>query len=1107
MSENAFDESVCKDTTFDNIDEEKIRWFLGVASNKRKYPLNIDTSVKDTLIHLNLLNSDKLTNAAILLFGKTPSRHLLQAEIKCIQFAGTQVEKPFSSYQIYNGNLFEQIDKAVAFVLDSIKFPLIQQEHTAQVKRQHEIPVFVIQEAIVNALIHRDYNNTGAVQVMVFIDRIEISNPGGLTNHLTIEKLKKPHTSYPTNPLIAQVVYLADYAQKAGSGTIEMVKQCRAGRIPEPEFISTRHEFKAIIARDIYTQSALNKLELNERQRKAIQYVKEKGKITNKEYREMFSITDRTALYDLTGLCSKRVFERLGKTGRSTVYALTRNKPEKPEIQQEAQVNDSQNVIVQTGRDVHIVSLSLPLSLHNQPPPEPNFVGRVEMLETVTEWYKNSEVRIGVLIGWGGVGKSALVRKWFDDLEKNNIHPDGIFWWGFYRNAHLERFLDSLLEYLTRGRIDLSQIRGTWEKVKGINELILEGEYLIILDGLEEMQKGEASGEEFGSLTHQELSEILKFLADAKGKGLCLITTRYPLKDIENYEGSTYQKIGVERLELEDARGLFEKVGVKGEQEEMDQVIEEYDGHALSLTLLSRYLVSDFGGDIKKVGEIPAFHSDEEAGEKAHRILLWYAKQLTEEQRVFMKIFSLFRRTVAEKGFEGVFRAKMETEMNQPLRDMSTFSFNRMKDNLCARRLISKGQDDYTTHPLIKAYFESIFEEEDKKLCHKYIYGYIGSYAPGRPETLEEMQPLFEQVYHGCKAEMYQEAYWDVYWQKVERREEGFLIWKLGAWETNLSLVQNFFPNGDFQKEPLVPKIGDKSYLIIEAGISMISLGRLKEAEGLCKRVIEILISQRDWKNASLVYQNLALLQILTGNLLEAKKSSEEATRLSRKARDVREECYSTTYLAYTLFLLGEMDKASDEFKKAGELERKNDPSKRYLYSRRGIQYADLLLAQGKIQKALDVTQENLRRCKDQNWIDAINLCHRSLASIYRHLEDFQKAEANAMAAIEGARKTGVQDIEAESLIELARIRLDQGQYPEAESILNQALRICQRCGYRLYEIDAELILARLYLAQNNTSQAKSFAQSASSKATRMHYHRPKTEAARLLEKIEELCK
>jgi predicted HTH transcriptional regulator len=232
------------------------------------------------------------------------------------------VEKPFTSYQIYNTNLFEQIDRAIAFVLDSIKFSVIQQEHTAQVKRQHEIPTFVIQEAIVNAVIHRDYNNTGAVQVMVFTDRIEIWNPGGLTNRLTIEKLKKPHTSYPTNPLLAQIVYLADYIQRAGSGTIEMIKKCKEEKLPEPEFISTRHEFTTIIARDIYTENYLNKLGLNERQLQAVRLVKEKGLIGLVDFKTVYpSVTERTLNRDLQILVDKGVLKPKGeKRGRKYAF-------------------------------------------------------------------------------------------------------------------------------------------------------------------------------------------------------------------------------------------------------------------------------------------------------------------------------------------------------------------------------------------------------------------------------------------------------------------------------------------------------------------------------------------------------------------------------------------------------------------------------------------------------------------------------------------------------------------------------------------------------------------------------------------------------------------
>jgi len=196
------------------------------------------------------------------------------------------------------------------------------------------------------------------------------------------------------------------------------------------------------------------------------------------------------------------------------------------------------------------------------------------------------------------------------------------------------------------------------------------------------------------------------------------------------------------------------------------------------------------------------------------------------------------------------------------------------------------------------------------------------------------------------------------------------------------------------------------------------------------------------------------------------------------------------------------MDRAGIEFEKANELERKADPSKRYLYGNRGIWYADFLLASGKIQEAFAVTNENLRICKEENWIDDINRCYRSLATIYRHLKDLKNAEANANLATEGARKTGRQDIEAEALIELSRIIIEQGQYPEAESVINQALRICQRCGYWLYEIDAELILVKLYLAQGNIEKAKTLAQSAYDKAKDMGYHLAKVEATTLLEKM-----
>lgn len=323
VGKSIFDETVCQDASWKDIDNDKVKWFLRTAKEKRKFPLSENTPVKDVFIHLNLLKGAKLTNAAILLFGKNPHKFHLQAETKCLQFSGTEVEKPFSSYHIYNGNLFDQVDRAVAFVLSSIKLPVIQQMHTAQVKRPPEVPLFAVQEAIVNALAHRNYNDTSGVQVMVFIDRVEIWNSGSLPSQLTISDLKKPHRSYPGNPLLAEVFYLADYIQKAGSGTIEMVKQCRQSGLPDPEFVNNRgYEFRTILCRDIFTESVLAKLGLNERQLKAIKFIKNEGKITNKEYKKLTGVSKPTASRDLNELVNKSIFVRIGETGKGTLYKL-----------------------------------------------------------------------------------------------------------------------------------------------------------------------------------------------------------------------------------------------------------------------------------------------------------------------------------------------------------------------------------------------------------------------------------------------------------------------------------------------------------------------------------------------------------------------------------------------------------------------------------------------------------------------------------------------------------------------------------------------------------------------------------------------------------------
>jgi tetratricopeptide (TPR) repeat protein len=743
-------------------------------------------------------------------------------------------------------------------------------------------------------------------------------------------------------------------------------------------------------------------------------------------------------------------------------------------------------------------------SLHNQTAPEVNFVGRIDMLETITQWYKNPDVRIGGLIGWGGVGKSALVRKWYEELEANNIQPDGIFWWGFYRNAFLEQFLNALLRYVSGGQIEPDTIKGTWEKTERIKEYIGQGTYLIILDGLEQMQKAE-SGDEFGKMIHRELAELLHYLADVpKAGGMCLITTRFVLKDLDEWDGKGYESRPIVDLSVPDALLMLDKRGVKGSDEEMTEVIKRYKGHALSLTSLAGYLSRYYDGDIKETPDIEFVFGDKERFKDVNKLIEKYAEKMSEVERVFLNMFSLFRQDVTERDFAGVFRKEIEgTKFNDVVVKMSKLDFKDLVGGLVDWRLISYDETEktYSTHPLIKTYFESDFGEKEKRQCHKRIYEYIGGYAAERPNTLEEMQPLFEQVYHGCAAGLYDEVYDNIYVAKIGGQPAGYKITqKLGAEETDLSLVRNFFPESDLSQMPLVSKKRDQSWLLAEAGLALLNTGRPKGAEELISKHNEIRIELEDWVNASQGYQNLADLQFRIGEIESGLDSVKKALEMSEKAKNDRKIRNSRAYLGWILYLLGKTEEAQEMFCQADELCIKVGGGR--LFSWWGVFYTDFFISIKRIDEAFEVNRQNLEISKRNNWPDVISRCHRCLGAIERARGNYEEAENHLQKALEIARKVGMPFLEIEALLESGRLGLDMGRYEDALGDGENVLKICERTGFKFYEPGAEMVLAKAYLALKDFEKAETFANSAYEKAVGMKYRWAEEDAADLLGEI-----
>ncbi|MDP3938665.1 MAG: ATP-binding protein [Deltaproteobacteria bacterium] len=317
-----FDASACDGATMDDLSDEKLRWFLGTARRERNYALPGKTPREKALRHLNLIDRGHPTHAAVLLFGEEPQRFLIASEVKCLHFHGTEVRKPIPSYQVFKGTVFDLVDQAVDFVLSKVARSVGTREHSVQAPVEYELPKEAVREAIVNAVAHRDYASNASVQVMLFADRLEVWNPGELPPSLTPELLRGPHASIPRNPLIAEPLFLARYIEKAGTGTLDMIARCREAGLPEPDFEQRAGQWVVTLWRDWLTEQAMSRMDLSDKQKQGIAFVKANGRITNRDYRELTGAIIRTASRDFEDLVSKGILGKVGTTGRSAHYVL-----------------------------------------------------------------------------------------------------------------------------------------------------------------------------------------------------------------------------------------------------------------------------------------------------------------------------------------------------------------------------------------------------------------------------------------------------------------------------------------------------------------------------------------------------------------------------------------------------------------------------------------------------------------------------------------------------------------------------------------------------------------------------------------------------------------
>jgi len=313
-----WDGLINKEASFDDIDGETIRLFIRKArSTGRLTIFEENTDIKTIFEHLKLSVRGKLTNAAIILFGKDPQKYFINAVLRIVRLKN---QTTIIGDRLITGNLFNQVVQGE----EAIKNFINVRYEIKKLEREEiwEYPLPAIREALINSLIHRDYFKYNVqTQVKIFDDYIWFYNIGGLPEGITLEDLKKPHSSVPRNPLIVHIFYLAGLIEEVGSGIGRIMDSLKSQGLSEPEFKEEMGGFSVRFYKDIYTEENLRKMGLNERQIMAVMYVKEKGKITNREYQEINAVSNKTAYIELSDLVKREILVNIG-SGKTLAYVL-----------------------------------------------------------------------------------------------------------------------------------------------------------------------------------------------------------------------------------------------------------------------------------------------------------------------------------------------------------------------------------------------------------------------------------------------------------------------------------------------------------------------------------------------------------------------------------------------------------------------------------------------------------------------------------------------------------------------------------------------------------------------------------------------------------------
>jgi hypothetical protein len=738
---------------------------------------------------------------------------------------------------------------------------------------------------------------------------------------------------------------------------------------------------------------------------------------------------------------------------------------------------------------------------------------------------QNKRPHILTFVALGGEGKTSLVAKWAADLAHQGWPGcDAAFAWSFYHQGTDEKTADSSDLFLKEGitffgdevdREFAASNAGAFEKGQRLARIVGNGRNILILDGVEPLQYAPTSPTP-GELKDKGLAALLKGLATGS-EGLCVVTTRYSIPDLKAFWQTSVLEKKLLRLSREAGVHLLKTLGVRGVATEFETLVEDVKGHALTLNMLGTYLRDAHGGDIRKRDLVKLEEADaEEQAGHAFRVIDAYVMSFESEGRnghralEILRLLGLFDRPAAADCIRDLFKAPRIANLTETLVGTSEAQRNLVFSRLESARLLTVNRRasgnliSLDAHPLLREYFAKEIRTQHPgswRSAHKRIYKHLISttHESDQP-TLEDLQPLYQAVAHGCHAGLQQEVSRKVYFGRILRKEENYSTFKLGALGSDLGAIACFFEQ-PWNRLSLTLEEDWQAWLLNEAGFSLRALGRLTEALEPTRASVEMGVKQRDWNNAARYAVNLSELELVLGQVAGAVGDAEQCVTYADRSRDafMRQEARGTH--ADALHQAGRQSEANRIYLETEQMQRKRQPDYFLLYSMQGVKYCDLLLATPERAawqlmqnpEASSQTPELIQQChavsqraaQTLQWEEgmrdaplhdfALHFITLGRAALYELVlavgslsfkTPSSELKTSIDAAVDGFRRAGTTHWIPLALLTRAWLRFLTGTSTGPESAqedLDEAWEIAERGPMRLFMADIHLYRARLF--------------------------------------------